>query len=130
MDTSQLPGHPPSDRISHKLADLIQQDGEQRDRLTKGIYLSDDPKDGLNRLDQAFKAVKKAEAVERKIRKARRSKILPKKRVMHIMDLALERSVITRQEYDLMKKAEEMRNDAIQVDSFTQEDYLGHKARS
>ena len=119
---------PLSDSLSHKLAHLIQQDSEQRDRLTKGIYISDDPCDGLNRLDQTFKVVKKAEAVERKIRKARRSRILPKKRVMHIMDMALEKSVITKEEYELIKKAEEMRNDAIQVDSFTQEDYLAHKA--
>ncbi len=119
---------PLSDSLSHKLAHLIQQDGEQRDRLTKGIYISEDPQDGLNRMDQAFKMVKKAEAIERKIRKARRSKILPKKRVMHIMDLALEKSVITKEEYDLIKKAEQMRNDAIQVDSFTQDDYLTRKA--
>ncbi len=120
--------NPRSDVLSHKLAHLIQQDSGQRDRLTKGIYISDDPEDGLNRMDQSFKMVKKAEAIEKKIRKARRSRVLPKKRVMHIMDLALEKSVITKEEYELIKKAEKMRNDAIQVDSFTQEDYLARKA--
>ena len=121
---------PPSDKISHKLARLIQQDTEQRDRLTRGIYVSDHPEDGLNRINQAFKTVKKAENIERKIRKAIRSKVLPKKRVMYLMDLALEKSVITKEEYELINKAEEMRRDAIQVDSFTQEEYSGHKARS
>ena len=121
---------PPSDSLSHKLSHLIQQDGDQRDRLTKGMYISDDPEDGLNRMDQAFKMVKKAEAIEKKIRKAKRAKILPKKPVAHTMDLALEKSVITKEEYELIKKAEEMRNDAIQVDSFSQEDYLARKGKN
>ena len=118
---------PVPDSLSHKLAHLIQQDTEQRDRLTKGIYLPDDPNDAVARLDQTFKMVKKAETVERKIRKAIRSKVLPKKRVFKVMDLALEKGLITKQEYDVLEKAEKMRNDSIQVDSFTQERYMARK---
>ena len=116
-----------SDKTSHEVAQLIQQDSEQRDRLTQGIYLSDNPEDALTRLDQTFKMVKKAEGVERKIRKAVKDKTLPKKRVSQLLDLALEKSVITKEEFDSIKKAEDMRNDAIQVDSFTQADYIARK---
>lgn len=116
-----------SDKLSHKVADLIQQDSEQRERLTQGIYLPSDPNDPLARLDQAFKMVKKAEDIERKIRRAVRAKTLPKKRVSELLDLAVEKSVITKEEFAIIKKAEEMRNDAIQVDSFTQERYLARK---
>lgn len=118
----QMPDH-----VSHQVAKLIQQDTEQRDRLTEGIYLSDNPEDALTRLDQAFKMVKKAEGIERKIRKAVKSKTLPKKRVSQLVDLALEKSVITEEEHGILAKAEEMRNDAIQVDSFTEEEYVGRK---
>ena len=116
-----------SDKVSHQVAHLIQQDSEQRDRLTAGIYLSNDPLDPLARLDQTFKVVKKAEAIERKIRKAVKQKTLPKGRVPKLMDQAVEKGVITQEEYDTLKKAEEMRNDAIQVDSFTQQRYLARK---
>ncbi len=116
-----------SDKLSHELAHLIQQDTEQRDRLTQGIYLSDDPEEPLTRLDNAFKMVKKAEAIERKIRKAVKEKTLPKKRASFLLDEALQKNVITQEEYDTIKKAEEMRNDAIQVDSFTQEEYLNRE---
>lgn len=116
-----------SDQLSHQVAALIQEDSEQRDRLTQGIYLSKDPEDPLARLDNTFKMVKKAEGVERKIRKAIKAKTLPRKRIPQIMDEALQKSVITQDEYDSLKKAQDMRNDAIQVDSFTQERYLARK---
>ncbi len=116
-----------SDRVSHDVARLIQQDSEQRDRLTHGIYLSTDPEDALARLDQTFKMVKKAEGIEKKVRKAIRAKTLPKKRVTDLLQMALEKSIITQEEFAILKKAEEMRNDSIQVDSFTQERYMARK---
>lgn len=116
-----------SDKVSHQVAKLIQQDTEQRERLTDGIYLSDNPEDPLTRLDQTFKMVKKAEDIGRKVKKAVRAKTLPKKRVSALIDMALEKNVITKEEHEVLKKAEEMRNDAIQVDAFSQEDYLARK---
>ncbi len=116
-----------SDKVSHQVAQLIQEDTEQRERLTEGIYLSDDPTDPLARLDQTFKMVKKAEAIERKIKKAIRAKTLPKKRIPHVLDEALAKSVITQDEFATLKKAEEMRYDSIQVDSFTQDEYINRK---
>jgi acyl-CoA dehydrogenase len=44
--------------------------------------------------------------------------------VAKLIDLALEKNVITKEEFEILSKAQEMRNDAIQVDSFTQEQYL------
>jgi acyl-CoA dehydrogenase len=116
-----------SDKVSHQVAQLIQQDSEQRDRLTDGIYMPTDPSEALAKLDQTFKMVKKAEGIERKIRKAVKAKTLPKGRVPQLLDQALEKQVITQEEFNTIKKAEEMRNDAIQVDSFTQERYLARK---
>ena len=116
-----------SDKISHKVAKLIQQDTEQRDRLTEGIYLHPHPEDGARRIDNAFKMVKKAEDVERKIKKAIRAKTLPKKRIRFLVDEALEKNVITKDEYEALSQAVEMRLDAIQVDDFSQAEYLARK---
>jgi len=113
-----------SDKVSHKVAKLIQQDNEQRDRLTSGIYLGDDPKGGARRIDDAFKMVKKAENVEKKIKAAVRAKTLPKKRLRFLVDEALEKNVITKEEFEVLSMAVTMRLDAVQVDDFSQEEYL------
>ena len=116
-----------SDKTSHKVAQLIQEDSEQRDRLTAGIFLHSDPNDPARKIDDAFKMVKKAQGVERKIKKAIRSKQLPKKRVRFLMDDALKANIISQEEYDSLHKAVELRLDAIQVDDFSQKEYIERK---
>lgn len=115
------------DYMSHKVSDLIQQDTPQRDRLTEGIYLPEDnANEAVTRLDQAFKAVKMADDIERKVRKAVRSKAIPKIKGDKVYDEALKANVINQKEYDQIKKAAELRWDAIQVDDFSQQEYVNH----
>jgi len=118
---------PISDDVSHKVAHLIQQDTEQRDRLTEGIFIHPDARDGARIIEEAFKMVKKAEGIERKIKKAIRAKKLPKKRVRFLVEEAVSASVITRDEADVLAKSVEMRLDAIQVDDFSQKEYIERK---
>lgn len=114
------------DSSSHALSTLIQEDSEQRDRLTEGIYLPKNENEAITRLDNAFKAVKKAEAIERKVRKAVRAKTIPKIKGDKVYDEALKANVITQTEFDQIKKASDLRWDAIQVDDFTQQEYVNH----
>ena len=76
-------GAPPSDREGSKVAALLQVPGEQRDRLTEGIYLPADPEEAVGRLERAF---------------------------------ALDPRT---------PEGEAARRDAIQVDDFSLEEYLG-----
>jgi acyl-CoA dehydrogenase len=115
-----------NDDMSHEVSSLIQEDTEQRDRLTDGIYLPKDPTEAITRLDNAFKAVKKADEIERKVRKAIRAKTIPKIKGDKAYDEALKANVINQQEYDQIKKASELRWDAIQVDDFSQQEYVNH----
>lgn len=120
-------GKAPSDKLLHKVADTMLNNQTVRDRLTHGMYLPTDPEEALGRLEQAYKAVKSAEAVEKKIKKAIKSKTLPKKRVRDLLDLALEKNVISKDEHGMIAHAEALRYDAIQVDEFTEEEYApGH----
>ena len=75
------------------------------------------------RQEKTFKAVLGAAVVGRKVRKAIRKKILPKKPFSQILDEAVEKSVITAEEKTLLKSAEDMRNEAIQVDDFSEEEF-------
>lgn len=115
------------DDLSHKVSELIQQDSSQRDRLTEGIYLPKNDKEAITRLDNAFKAVKKAEEIERKVRKAVRAKTIAKIKGDKLYDEALKANVITQAEFDQIKKAMTLSWDAIQVDDFSQQEYVGHK---
>ena len=116
-----------SDKVSHQVAQLIQQDSPQRERLTDGIYLPNDPKHPLARLDQTFKMVKQCSSIEKKIREAIKTKTLPKKRVNQLVDEAFEKRVITREEWEIFKKTAEARMEAIQVDAFSQKEFLARQ---
>lgn len=68
--------------------------------------------------------VKKAEDIERKMRKAVRKKVIPKKKGLELVELAYQNKVIDASEYEVMKQAEVVRLDAIQVDDFSPEEYF------
>lgn len=117
--------HEPEDQLSHEISKLVQQDSAQRDRLTDGIYYPQKEGEALKRLEVTFKAVKAAEATDKKIRQAIKEKRLPKIKGPKIIQEALKLNIITEVEAANLKKAEELRLDAIKVDDFSQEEYLG-----
>lgn len=114
----------PSDDLGQKVAQAIQVPGAQRDRLTEEMYVPTDPEEALGRLENALRLTYEADAVERTLKKAIREKKLPRRASPeeHVR-LALEQNLITSEQASLVKRAHEARQDAIQVDSFTLEEY-------
>ena len=76
-----------------------------------------------------FRVVKRAEAVDKKVRAAVKAKKLAKAKGNALYDAALAAGVITTDEQALLRRADEMRKAAIQVDDFSQEEYLHHSSR-
>lgn len=113
-----------SDDLTHELVKLSLTDCEQRDRLTAGIFIPKNPEDGFAKQENAYKLAKKAESAEKKIRKAVRKKILPKKKAGNLVALAFEKGVIDAEEKRTLEESVQAVWDAIQVDDFTQEEYL------
>ncbi len=118
----------PYDAHTHKIASLILSDTDQRQRLTEGIFVPNDPNQQLARLERAFHAVKQAEAVEDKIRAAIKAKKMQRIKGPKAIAAALEAGVITKSESEALAQAELLRLDAIQVDDFSQEEYLTHSS--
>lgn len=114
----------PSDKLGSQVARILQIPGEQRDRLTRGMYFSFDPNEALGRLENAFILVTQADPIARKILQAVREKKLPKDAPERLAARAVEAGIITKAEADLLARAEEARNDAVQVDSFTLSEYM------
>jgi hypothetical protein len=80
----------------------------------------------LGLLEETFRVVKRAESVDKKVRAAVKSKVLAKAKGAALYAAALEKSVITTEEHALLARAEELRSAAIQVDDFSQDEYLTH----
>ena len=117
-------GKLPSDKLSGQIARAIQIPGPQRNMLTEGIYLPSDINEALGKLESAFLLSYEAEAVVRKIKGAIQGRKLPRNRPEQLVAEALEVGIISKKEAELMRETEKARNDAIQVDSFTLEEYM------
>ncbi len=116
-------GRGPSDRLGNRVAAALQKPGEQRDRITGGLYLPEDREQALGRLEHAFELSVMADSVVARIRKAVRDKKLPKAKPLTLIDQAVEAGVIGPEDAELVRQAEAAREDAVQVDSFDEEAY-------
>ncbi|TYP92751.1 acyl-CoA dehydrogenase [Fodinibius salinus] len=116
-------GSRPSDKLGHKVAQAMQKRGAQRDRMTDGIYMPEDIDQAMGRYEHALESLEKAEPVYKKIHKATKKKELPKTQPRFVIDEAKEKGIITDEEAELIRKAEDARVELVQVDEFTLEEY-------
>ncbi|MDR9415757.1 MAG: acyl-CoA dehydrogenase [Gracilimonas sp.] len=114
----------PSDKLGHKVAQAMQVRGEDRDHITEGMFMPKDKESAIGRYEYTMELNEKAWPVFKKLYKAIKAKELPKELYLEIADLAVEKGVITKEESILVKKTEKARNDAIQVDEFTLDEYM------
>lgn len=116
-------GTPPSDKLTVEVASLLQVPGQQRDRLTDGIYIPTDTHDALGRYEEALNAVTESQETIHKIKQAVKAKTLEKAPMTVLINNAVGKGIITEKEAEQMNKAEQLREEAISVDSFTLDEY-------
>tara|TARA_R110002072_G_scaffold132967_5_gene273407 strand:+ start:88 stop:2529 length:2442 start_codon:yes stop_codon:yes gene_type:complete len=117
-------GRAPSDHLGAQVAKALQVPGAQRERMASGLYVPGDVNEAMGRLEHAFALSHEADAVAAKIKDAIQAKRLPRAKPLTLVDEAESAKIITAEEADLVRRAEAARNDAIQVDSFTLDEYL------
>ena len=115
---------PPTDTDVQALAAILMTPGEQRDRLTDGMYVSSSADRPTGRLDRAMLASLKADGPGAKVRRASKKGELPRGPLEVQLSAAVEAGLITAAEADDVRAAESLRDDAIQVDAFPLEEYL------
>lgn len=113
-----------SDKVSHQAAQTLLQPGEQRDRISGNAFVPQDPTSALGRLEHALLLCTNAEPVLKKLKEAVRHGRLPKARPAQLLDQAVEASILTAEERELVQQAEQARAEAIAVDSFTLDEYM------
>jgi acyl-CoA dehydrogenase len=112
------PYAPPSDTLIHQVATLALAPSSSRDRLTAGIYITDDPTDRTGRIEYAFKQAIAAEAAEKKLKKIRKQGKLTSYIPIEQIAEAAKKNLISTQEANQLHNAWQAMREAIRVDSF------------
>ncbi len=119
----------PRDADGQAIAEALQTPGEQRDRLTAGLYRPRGEAEPLARLEEALLLCHRAEELAQNLRRAVKQGRLPKLPFEQLVAKAIEETILTREEADVLARAERARDAAIQVDSFTDAEYFATALR-
>ena len=108
----------PNDKLGHKVARKILQPGETLDRLSDGIFVSEDKNNATGRIQHALTLVLKTDELQHKLRDAyKQGRLVNRDRSAYLE--AKENNIITELEYTLLIEAEEAIQNAIKVDEFS-----------
>lgn len=110
--------HPPDDRLGAEVARALLEDRQERLRLTQDIYMPKQREVGLGRLEAALSKAVQALAIESKLRDAVRAGRLDHAPGEALADLGLSAGIITAEERQRIREADEAREEVIQVDAF------------
>ena len=114
---------PARDTLGHKVVKSITRNGQERDNLTNGIFVSKDKNDNLGRLENAMLLQENCEEIINKIKNAVREKKLPKKPFRDNIYESLEKYIISAEENKKLNEMFEACYDAILVDEYSLEEY-------
>jgi acyl-CoA dehydrogenase len=127
---------PAPDWLGHKAVELVLVPGEVRDRLTRYIFVSNDPDDPTGALELAFTKAVAAEAVEKKLNRAIREGRVQRVHGTDWFGEAVKQGIITASEGDMLRELEALTARVIAVDSFDPAEVRphfmtpGHNARA
>ncbi|MEZ9900600.1 acyl-CoA dehydrogenase [Vibrio breoganii] len=111
---------PPSDAVTLKVAQLLMEQGEHRERLTKLCYVSDKEDDAVGIMERAFDAMLSVAPIEKKVTKAIRDGRIDKKQpLQQKLSVAKELGILSQEEVNKVLEADKLRYRAIQVDHFS-----------
>jgi len=114
---------PPSDRLSSAVARALLDGGEARASLTRDMYVPKDETSGLGRLERALALTIACEPARKKLRDAVKARTLPRAAEIEILDEAVTKNVIGAAERAQLLDAARARDEAIQVDEFSKEEF-------
>lgn len=111
----------PSDAMGHRVAKLLLEPSDARDRLTRGIYSPRREDDAVGVLEIALDAAIAAEAVQAKLRAGRKSGLIDGRTNDELGERALEKGVVTMADIEIFRRAKQLTRKVIMVDDFPQD---------
>jgi acyl-CoA dehydrogenase len=113
-----------TDHTAHQVAEALQKPGEQRERLTSGMYIPTATDETIGQLEHALELCTRADAIDRRVRDAVKKKRLTRKATTALLQDAVQLGVITADERELIGRAEVARAAVVAVDDFPLETYM------
>jgi len=127
---------PASDRLGKEAVKLVLEPGAVRDRLTRYIYVSRDPRDPTGVLEISFEKVVAAEEAEKKLERAVRAGTVRRFHGIDWIGDAARHGILTEAEAGLLREVEPLRDRVIAVDHFDPAELephyvsIGHNSRA
>ncbi len=106
----------PKDKLDHQLAGLMTKNNHYRDQLLKSLYLSQDPNEPLDRVEQVFQSLLTHAELYKKVHGMKK---MNASNMKEELNAAVVRGDITSDDMATLLSVEQARWDAIQVDEFT-----------
>jgi acyl-CoA dehydrogenase len=110
--------HLPNDRLNHRVAHLLQQPSEARDRLIAGIFISEDPQEPTAMLEDTLRQLVNTADIDKRLQKALLGQLSDIATDAEKINAGIEQEIITTEEGDQLLNAWAARRECIQVDSF------------
>ncbi len=107
----------PDDKTGHKVARLLTEPSDTRDRLTEGVYFNQDPEDPSGVVEYAYIKVIEAEPIEKRLKKSGEKKPYDISYETWISDL-LKNKLVSAEEAKILVETNKAVFNAISVDSF------------
>ncbi|MGD8914414.1 MAG: acyl-CoA dehydrogenase, partial [Candidatus Thiodiazotropha sp.] len=114
-----LPFHQPTDKLDHQVARILLSPNEARERLTQGIYMTEDLKQRTTQLEQALIAANAAAPHEKTVRRAKRAGQLKSRDIRNLAAEAVSLGILGESEKDTLDEADRLRSQIIQVNTFS-----------
>lgn len=108
----------PDDKLGHQIVSLLTRPTETRERLSAAIYKGADPLNELAKLQSALVLTEHAEPLARKLKEAKRSKLIEAADELQAIDAALEAGVLTADEAQRLRELDAAVMELIRVDDF------------
>ncbi|MDR9827530.1 acyl-CoA dehydrogenase FadE [Vibrio sp. FNV 38] len=117
----------PNDKLDHKVAQIMQTPNASRDRIGRYQYLTPTLNNPAGRINETLNLILQVEPLFDKVCKARNER-RPFTQLNTVGELGLAEGILTADEAELLRKAEERRLETINVDDFEPE-HLAAKKR-
>jgi len=120
----------PGDRLTHRVAQLLLAPSDTRDRLTHGVFTSETSDHPICYMERALPHVIQAEPLERRLLKAlKQGEVVGITWDEQVKD-ALDKSILSKEEVDILLHVRELVSEIIAVDDFDVEELrLGRKTK-
>ncbi|MDH5301782.1 MAG: acyl-CoA dehydrogenase [Gammaproteobacteria bacterium] len=109
---------PPSDNLGRKVARIILNDSEARDRLTKGVFVPKNTTDQVGRMEAALRMSDQVDQLERKLFRARKEGEISGRVMSEMLEDAVRKNLITESEKAFYDEYDVLRKEVIKVDDF------------